>query len=212
MEPRISLTGLVKYMTASPSQQRKVLRDHKFPDPEGIAQAKYYQNATRAIIAFHRNTHDRSWLEARADALIAQKAGARGRAKTKLDQNAAVLRSYARSFSDQALELVETPKLVYTHAALDITVTPHLSVIERKQQRLIRLRFPIQRNAEETAKIVCQVMYEAATSAGLDLPATAFRVWDCRSGKKHQLARSRSQTRTEIEAACATISDLWPAI
>ena len=212
MEPHISLTGLVKFIVASPSQQRKVLRDHKYPDPEGMAQAKYYQEATRAIMAFYRDEHDRSWLEAKADALITQKAGARDRAKTKLDNNAAVLRSHARHFSSQGMELVESPKLVYTYAGLKIAVAPHLSVIERKQKRLIRLRFPLQRNADETAKVVCQVMYEAAESMGLNLPASAFRVWDCRSGKKHQVARSRSRTRNDIEAACETIVDLWPGI
>ncbi|MCY3646136.1 MAG: hypothetical protein OXH07_04070 [Chloroflexi bacterium] len=212
MEPHISLTGLVKFVVASPSQQRKVLRDHKYPDPDGLAQAKYYQEATRAIMAFYRNGHDRSWLEARADALIARKAGASEHAKTKLDSNAAVLRSHAKHFSSQGVDLVESPKLVYVHAGLDIAVTPHLSIMERKQKRLVRLRFPLQRNADETAKVACQVMYEAAESMGLDLPASAFRVWDCRSGKKHKMARSRSRTRSDIEAACETIVDLWPGI
>ena len=34
LDPRVTLTGLAKYMMASSSQQRKILRDYKYPKPE----------------------------------------------------------------------------------------------------------------------------------------------------------------------------------
>jgi hypothetical protein len=46
---KISLKGLAKFMTASPSAQRKVLRDYKYPKPEGEAQASFYRDARRDI-------------------------------------------------------------------------------------------------------------------------------------------------------------------
>ena len=42
---KISLKGFAKYMVANSAQQRKILTDYKYPQPEGQAMATYYREA-----------------------------------------------------------------------------------------------------------------------------------------------------------------------
>lgn len=42
---KISLLGLANYMAASPVSQRKILRDFKYPKPEGEVKRTYYAPA-----------------------------------------------------------------------------------------------------------------------------------------------------------------------
>jgi hypothetical protein len=67
---KMSVKGLAKFMTASPSGQRRILREFKFPDEdEPRAMRLYYGEATDAIKAYHSNGHARQWLHDQADAL-----------------------------------------------------------------------------------------------------------------------------------------------
>ena len=52
---RMSARGLVRFMTSSPAAQRKVLRDYKYPEPEGVAQASYYRDVMDVIERYHGN-------------------------------------------------------------------------------------------------------------------------------------------------------------
>ena len=58
----ITLKGLAKFMVATPAQQRKILRDYKYPKEEGQAMAQYYKEARDVIYSFHKNKHPKEWL------------------------------------------------------------------------------------------------------------------------------------------------------
>ena len=211
MEPKISLTGLAKFMTASSSAQRKVLKDYKYREPEGVAQAAYYREGRRTVQGFHRDARDRDWLLTEATALSGQKAGLPDGAQKRLESNVRAIRAYARHFSDRNLAFESPPKLEYAHAGLVINVRPDLWGTERGH-RLIKVQFAKPSDPEQTAKVIGQVMLAAATEAGMNLPSSAMRVWDCRKGEDYKLARVGARLQADIEAACETISDLWPAI
>ena len=59
---RLTAKGLANYMTSGDARKRKILRDYKFPDPEGAVQAKYYAEARRIIEQYHRTGNDPSRL------------------------------------------------------------------------------------------------------------------------------------------------------
>ena len=62
MTLKLSAKGLAKFMTSSAAGQRKVLRDYKYPDEEGTAQAAYYREACDIVAQYHRDGHDKLWL------------------------------------------------------------------------------------------------------------------------------------------------------
>lgn len=103
LDPRVTLTGLAKYMMASSSQQRKILRDYKYPKPEGTAQAKYYRDTYRLLYSFHSRGHDVSWLLAQADFLATTRAPANRSAQRRVDRNVAAIRRYVKYFGSRNL-------------------------------------------------------------------------------------------------------------
>lgn len=199
-------------MTASPSQQRRILKDYKYPDPEGTAQAAYYRNARNAIQEFHMNGHDADWLVSKADALNSQKSGPPAR-QTRITKNVQALRKYAASFSSRKIQSQAVSDLKYSHAGLSVNVTPDLFGIELdRYSRLVKIQFAKSNDPEKNAKIIGQVMLTAASAAGLTLPSSAMRVWDCQTGEDYKLARVGARMEKDIEAACENIMAIWQGI
>jgi len=66
---KIGVKGLAKFMTASAAGQRKVLRDYKFPNEEGTAQAAYYREARDFVAEYHRRGHPAEWIRDKATVL-----------------------------------------------------------------------------------------------------------------------------------------------
>jgi hypothetical protein len=50
---KLSLKGFAIFISASPSGQRKVLHNFKYPDEKRRSQAKYYRDARKAIAALN---------------------------------------------------------------------------------------------------------------------------------------------------------------
>jgi hypothetical protein len=79
---RLTAKGLAKYMTSGAASQRKILRDYKFPDPEGAVQAKYYAEARRVIEQYHTAGNDASVIASAVDHLGTKAAREGGKRKT----------------------------------------------------------------------------------------------------------------------------------
>jgi hypothetical protein len=71
---KLNVRGVAKYIAAGPAKQRRVLRDYKYPDPQGYAQAGYYRDAQEIIEAYHRGEYENEWLLQRAAELQVQAA------------------------------------------------------------------------------------------------------------------------------------------
>lgn len=137
---KVSLKGLAKFMTASPASQRKIVRDFKYPDPEGVAQAAYYRDARDRIAAYHQNNHPADWLSSRADALTTRAASSTGRSATRLRNNARALRQYEAGWGDNRLEVLADLKLELTYGGVRISVVPDLHVMERGIKKIIKFK------------------------------------------------------------------------
>ena len=60
----LTTNGVIKYLaTTDAAQREKILRDYKYPDPEGDAQGMYYQPARDAIRKYHQHGNDRTVFE-----------------------------------------------------------------------------------------------------------------------------------------------------
>lgn len=209
---KISLKGLAKFMTSNSAQQRKILKDYKYPDPEGKAQAIYYREAREFIVAYHLNQHPSNWLLEQSSILDSWASQSLGQTKTRLRYNANSLREYASHFGDKNFEILPDLYLYLSYAGITITIYPDLHVIERGKEKIIKLEFTKNKPHEKQIKIIGQVMFEAQSREGMGLTSASVLCYDVPRGTIHKGARVGSQIRREIEAACKNIADLWNGI
>jgi hypothetical protein len=209
---RISLKGLANYMTASPTRQRKILRDFKFPDPEGSAQAVYYREARDLISAYHAHNHPRGWLLQRVGELIKLASLAQGQTAIRLRHNARALREYERHFGRKSYVVLGDIKLELVHANVRVTIFPDLHVREGGQEKIVKLEFGVRPPLPQTVKIIVQAMFDATTKSGLGIPTSGVLYIDVPRGRIHRGARLGSRMARDVESACLNIAAIWPTI
>lgn len=209
---KISLKGLAKFMTSDAAGQRKVLRDYKYPDPEGRAQATYYREARDFITVFHRDDHDRKWLVEKADLLYDLAYAATGQTKARLMHNARALLQYEEHFGNKSYEILGDLKLNIAQSDVRVTVYPDLYVEENGLRKIVKLEFSSDPPKPTVVKIISQCMYEAAQNSGLKIAASQVLYLDVPRGKLHKGARVRARMRKNIEAACQNIKAIWDSI
>lgn len=209
---KIGVKGLAKFMTASSAGQRKVLRDYKFPDDEGTAQAAYYREARDLVAQFHRHAHPAQWLRDKAAVIHSTAAALGGRGATRLRHNSRGLNDYATNFPAKPYEVLPERKLYVTFGDVRVSILPDLHVRERDRERFLKLEFAKNEPDEQTIKIVSQIMFEAALAAMIPVASSDVLYIDVARGKAHKGARVGSRMGTEIEAACANISAMWGSI
>ncbi len=108
----ISVRGLAKYMTASAAGQRKILRDFKYPNPEGTAQAAYYRDARNIISRYHENRHPSLWLVQKGASLVAESKRASGSRATRLGHNGRAVTEYASQFGRKSFSMLDELTMV----------------------------------------------------------------------------------------------------
>ena len=209
---KLSVKGLAKYMTSGPATQRKVLRDFKYPDPEGAAQAKYYREAGNCIVAYHQNSHDEDWLHRKADQLETRAGRQGGQSAIRLRHNASGLRHYARAFGRKAYEILPELNLDLTYGPVRITVAPELHVLEKESEKIVKLDFATKAPDGKLVRIITQAMFEAVIQHGLDLPASSVLYMDVPRHKIHKGARMGARLTRDIEAACQNITAIWDGL
>lgn len=213
MPIRLTVKGLAKYIVGSPAQQRRVLQDFKYPNTdEPAAMRQYYQDATNAVRAFHRNGHDRVRLREQAQSLATRARLTGGSTGTRLRNNARGLQQYEEHFGGRVFEVqaAQTMRLVFSE--VQIALNPELHVMERGRAKLMKLNFASDVPSEIEVKVIVQCLYEAANRQLGQFPASAVLLLDVPRGVEHRGARAGARTLRDIEAACETIAGIWPQI
>ncbi len=210
---KLSVKGLADYMTASAVKQRSILRQHKYEeDDEGRARILYYRDARDRIAAFHRGGHPTTWLVDQAAGLSALAALSEGRTRSRLQHNARGLRAYATGFGSRSFEVMRDDTYRLNYGDVVITVRPDLHVRERGAEKLVKLDFSREPPPDPLIGIICQLMFEAASVAGLGLRSSGILLLDVARAVEHRGARAGSRMRREVEAACANISAIWDSV
>lgn len=213
MTVKISLTGLVDYMTGSPTEQRRLLEQYKYPkDDEPRAKILYYREAKERVQGFHRASREPEWLIQQADALETLAQVSTGRGKTRLKHNARTLLDYHKHFSGREFEVLEGLKLSLEFGKVIVSVVPDLHVRERGKEKIIKLHLGVEGIDEEQVHIYSQAMFEASQVADLKLPSSGILVFDLSTGAEHKGARLGSRMRKHLESACLNIAAIWESI
>lgn len=209
---RISAKGLAKYMTSGDASKRKILRDYKFPDPEGAVQAKYYAEARRVIEEYHNSGNDVSTIVSAVDKLNASAARETGRKHDRLRNNIRALESYLSNFGKEKLQILPTPNMKFSHGQVLVSAYPDLYVKDGNRYKIIKLDLGKDNPKPNMIRIVLQVTYAAAQEAQLPvLPGDVIYV-EVERGTQHKGVTKRDRLQRDIEAACQTIEDVWPKL
>jgi hypothetical protein len=209
---RITLKGLAQFMTSRPARQRKILKDFKFPDPEGHAKALYYAEARKAVHAFHSQGNDVGILvrtSLRLERRAVEEGGASAR---RLRNNVTALTQYATHFVGQLYEVLADRRLQLEYGPVVITVVPDLHVRERRREKIVKVEFSKDEPSPLMIQIITQGMLQAADQAGIDLRSGDALYIDVRRGALHRGGRTRAALARDIEAACMNIADMWDSI
>ena len=209
---KISVKGLAKFMTATPSGQRKILREFKFPDDdEPRAMRVYYGEAVDAITAYHKHSKDRQWLLDQADLCSDLATSLGGRSATRLRNNARALRQYADHFHRRKFQVLPDLKLALSHSDVRISVIPDLHVREGAKKKIIKLDFS-KNPDDEQSRIISQCMFEAFRESQGKITPSAVLYLQVAIGAEVRGARVGSRLMGDFKAACENINALWDTI
>ena len=210
---RLSVKGLAKYITSSPSAQAKVLQDFKYPkSDEPFAMRTYYLETLRAIATFHRDKQPADWLRNVAMALADRSRHEGGSGGRRVAQNARALAQYQQYFSRRSFEVLQAPRFRLAYDTVAISVAPDLFVSEGGRARMIKFQFGGKELSDQAVKVITQCLLVAANKAGHELNAGSVLYLDLPRGAEHTAPRSGTRTWRDIEAACRTIALVWDAI
>lgn len=207
----LSTRGVVRFALSGPAAQRKILRDYKFPDPEGAAQARYYRDTFRVISDYHRYKHATTWMDARADALDVMAKNAGGPIRTRLHSNAAAIREYQPLAPAKHYDVLPAARLALSAHGVRVRVSPELHVLDGNREMLIVL-LPGDKVTEDEARLHAQIVCEAADQAGLGISPRNVVALALRSGQQFSATSHRVRVRRELDAAMQNVAALWPSI
>lgn len=210
---RLGLKSFATFVCAKPARGRRILHDHKYPEPEGAAQAKYYGQALSAIARYHTHAHEAEWLGQKAEELRGEAAQTgRQQLATKLRSNAKALDAYAEHFALPKYTGEPPPQLSLRIGRIVVGASPDLSLLVRGDARLVKLAISKEAQDAEVARVMAQVMFEAARRDDPTLASSRIRVLNLATGEEIRGARLGSRRMNDIEAACETIEALWDAM
>jgi hypothetical protein len=209
---KISVNCLAKYMTSTPSQQRKILQGIKYKTDENRAMINYYKEARSIIKEYYKFKFDSIWLINKARQLDQQSALLSGQSRIRLRRNGDIIRNYANYFKDKIFDYRSPLKLKFAINNVCINIYPDLNVLEKKKNKIIKLDFVKNLPDRSIAKIICQLTFEACKKENIILPSSYFEYFDVERGSIHKFARSGSKLKADIEATCLNIEAVWDSI
>lgn len=197
---RIGLNGLAKFMTASPANQRKVLRDYKYPKEEVAAQALYYKEARDLIYSKHKNKHPAQWLLDRASDVRKLSLATGGQSGRRLSNSARAVEEYAQRFPDRSFEVLPDIDVSLKVEGVRIKINPDLKVYEGGKDKIVKLESSKDDLDGQLVKVICQMMFEGAAANGKPSPRRTFCTSTFREGKVYTGARQGARMKAEIVA------------
>jgi len=215
MPIKISVSGLAKFMKATSAAQRTLLRDQKFPftaSGKKRPQIVRYSEARTAIRKYHESGNDITVLLNAIEALVKTETEHPERDRSRIRDNVRALKTYMAYFSKSNFTVLENPKPKYSYGEVVVSATPDLYVDEEGRRKLIKLDFNATKPDEEVVQIILKVMHEASVLSNLAVQPKDVIYLDVSRQTQYSGAKLNKRLKRDIEAACETISDIWPRI
>jgi hypothetical protein len=212
---RISVKVLADFMLASDARRRSIIRDSKFPklkDGKPKPQIVRYSEARAAIRGYHASGNDVNVLLTEIEKLIRKKTEHPEKEPSRIDDNIRAIKAYLAHFAKNAFAVLTTPKPIYVSGGIEVSATPDLFVEESGAKRLIKLDFNQQKPKERAVEIILKVMHEAASLQELGIKPKDVVYLDVSRRTQHTGAKLNKSLKKDIDAALATIQDMWANI
>jgi hypothetical protein len=212
---RISVRVLADFMHASPSRQRTIIKDSKFPklkDGKPKPQIVRYSEARATIRDFHESGRDIAVLLKAIERLTAKKLANPQKDTARIDDNIRAITAYMKYYHGNDFTVLVTPKPMYRFQQVEVSATPDLYVEEKGVRKLIKLDFNQKVPKEETVDIVMKVMYEAASGDQLGIKPEDIIYLDVSRRVQYTGKKLNKRLKKDIDAALATIQDMWASI
>jgi hypothetical protein len=208
------LKGLANFMAAAPARQRTILRNFKYPKPEGAAQAQYYSRARQTIAAYHRHRRPHEWLEHQAEQLLISAADAPTEAASiKRKSNARAVFDYSKTaWSRKTVDVLPDADLEFTYGTVRVSANPDLTIRVVGRTKLLKFDFAPKAPDEKVIKVMCQGLYQAAVGAQIVTGTADVTYFDVGRAVEYHGARAGSRLISDIEAACENIEAIWPTL
>lgn len=219
--PRISVSKLGEYLTATPRRRRSIVADQKRPKDFVVI---WYMEARKALVDCLLADLDPDILEAAVSALDDPLGSARpdsndaARAQVSID----ALDAFATKLLDSldlaglTIERGETYAERLAIAGVTVSVSPDFVVRSSKGVGALVLYFnktnPLDENSGAyVASLLHQFVEERLGHVGVPDPG-ACRVIDVLNGKVYTAPKSYKRRRQDIEAACQEIAAVWAGL
>ncbi len=210
---KLTVKGLAKYIASSPSKQRRILQDFKYPAAdEPFAMRMYYREATDCITSLIKGSHSREWLRERAVEMAKVEPNQSSKSARRLQQNAAAVLLCWKHFGNKELEVLERRRVRLQFHGVSISVVPDLCLRDGAKTRLIKLQLGGPKLPEQAVKVLTQCLLEAGVSQGYDLSPSSAIYIDLPRDVVSTAPRAGKRTLGDIRAACETISQIWDSI
>jgi hypothetical protein len=212
---KISVSGLAKFMKATPSRQRTMLKDYKFKtDRFGRKRPQIvrYSEARAAIVKYHQSGNEVSLLVTAVANLQKKEASNPEKDSSRIRDNIRAIETYMKYFSESKFTVLDTPKPKYVHGEVEVSATPELYVEEGGKKKLIKLDFNLQKPDEDSVNIILKVMYEASLLHNLSVSPKDVVYLDVSRQNQYIGSRLNKRLKQDIDAACETIADIWPKV
>ncbi len=212
---KITVKVLADFMLASASRQRKLVRDSKFPtlkDGKPKPQIVRYSETRAAIRDYHQSGNDISVLLTAVEKLTQKKVQHPEKDRSRIDDNIRAIKAYISYFAENKFTVLPTPKPRYFYEQMEVSATPDLYVEENGTRKLIKLDFSQQKPKQDAINIMLKVMHEAASAAQLGVKPKDVVYLDVSRKEQYNGAKLNPKLKKDIDAALATIQDMWPNI
>jgi hypothetical protein len=209
---RISVRMLADFMLASPSRQRTIIRDAKFPklkDGKPKPQIVRYSEARATIRDFHESGRDIAVLLKAIERLTAKKLANPDKDPARIDDNIRAITAYMKYFAGNDFKVLVTPKPMYRFQQIEVSATPDLYVEENGLRKLIKMDFNLKVPQKEAVDIVMKVMFEAASGEQLGIQPKDVVYLDVSRRVQYTGKKLNKRLKNDIDAALATIQDMW---
>jgi hypothetical protein len=212
---RISVRVLADFMLSSPSRQRTIIRDSKFPklkDGKPRPQIVRYSEARATIRDFHESGQDITVLLKAIERLTSKKHENPEKDTARIDDNIRAITAYMKHFAGNDFKVLVTPKPMYRFQQVEVSATPDLYVEEGGLRKLIKMDFNQKVPKKEAVDIVMKVMSEAASAEQLGVQPKDVVYLDVSRRVQYTGTKLNKRLKKDIDAALATIQDMWGSI
>src|SRR5579871_162022 len=212
-DPNLTLNGVIKVLAATSAIEREnILRDFKFPDPEGKAQSHYYQPARDLIRRYHESGNDLTVFQEGLRVLEASYAGTTYHGQLKIENNIRVVRAYQGYFGKRKFEPLTHQPVSLTVEGVLLSLRPDM--LAKEKSRLCVLRYAFGKDGASTGEMRYspQMLHFYARQAKLDVANSDCQLLVVADGTSKRCTGVMSRFEARLRGEMRVVKALWPMI